>query len=150
MRRTGPRLQLDHYLPYLINRVGTALAMHFTQTTLERYGLSILMWRVLVVLSNDGGRRLVDLSEMTSIDLSTLSRMVARLVRLGLVSRKRSPVSEREIEVKLTAKGSKLVARIIPIGIDYQKKLVRNIPAKNRAIAERVLKQLYANLPGPK
>ena len=80
MRRLPPKLQLDNYLPYLINRVGSALAARFTDTTLKRYQLSIMMWRVLVVLSNNGARRLVDLSQLTSIDLSTLSRMVARLV----------------------------------------------------------------------
>ena len=147
MRGAKPRLQLENYLPYLVNRVGAALADHFTATTLARHQLSIMMWRVLVVLSNNGGRRLIDLSQMTSIDLSTLSRMVARLVRLGIVSRKRSKVSDREVEVKMTLKGQSLVARIIPSGIDYEKQLIKDISASDVAIAQRVLKQMYANLP---
>ena len=147
MRGAKPRLQLENYLPYLVNRVGAALADHFTATTLARHQLSIMMWRVLVVLSNNGGRRLIDLSQMTSIDLSTLSRMVARLVRLGIVSRKRSKVSDREVEVKMTLKGQSLVARIIPRGIDYEKQLIKDISASDVAIAQRVLKQMYANLP---
>ena len=147
MRGANPRLQLENYLPYLVNRVGAALADRFTATTLERHHLSIMMWRVLVVLSNNGGRRLIDLSQMTSIDLSTLSRMVARLVRLGIVSRKRSKVSDREVEVKLTLKGQSLVVRIIPIGIDYEKQLIKDISASDVAIAQRVLRQMYANLP---
>jgi MarR family transcriptional regulator, organic hydroperoxide resistance regulator len=147
MRGAKPRLQLENYLPYLVNRVGAALAARFTATTLERHQLSIMMWRVLVVLSNNGGRRLIDLSQMTSIDLSTLSRMVARLVRLGLVSRKRSKVSDREVVVMLTSKGQRLVARIIPIGVDYEKQLVKSISASDVAIAQRVLRKMYANLP---
>jgi hypothetical protein len=39
------------------------------------------------------------------------------------------------------------VARIIPIGIDYEKQLVKDISASDVAIAQRVLKQMYANLP---
>src|SRR4029079_4528399 len=147
MRSAKPRLQLENYLPYLVNRVGAALAARFTATTLEQHQLSIMMWRVLVVLSNNGGRRLIDLSQMTSIDLSTLSRMVARLVRLGIVSRKRSKVSDREVEVKMTLKGQSLVARIIPSGIDYEKQLIKDISASDVAIAQRVLRQMYANLP---
>ena len=150
MRGAKPRLQLENYLPYLVNRVGAALADRFTATTLERHQLSIMMWRVLVVLSNNGGRRLIDLSQMTSIDLSTLSRMVARLVRLGMVSRKRSKVSDREVEVKLTLKGQSLVARIIPIGIDYEKQLIKDISASDVAVAQRVLRKMYANLPKAK
>jgi len=147
MRGVKPKLRLENYLPYLVNRVGAALAARFTVTTLEQHQLSIMMWRVLVVLSNNGGRRLIDLSQMTSIDLSTLSRMVARLVRLGLVSRKRSRTSDREVEVKLTSKGRALVARIIPVGIEYEKQIVKNVPAADIAAVQRVLKQMFANLP---
>ena len=144
----GPKaiLQLESYLPYLVNRVGTALAAQFTDAALERHRLSIMMWRVLVVLSNNGGRRLVDISQMTSIDLSTLSRMVARLVRLGHVSRKRSKTSDREVEVKLTPQGKRLVARIIPMGLEYERQVVRNIPPADLSVAQRVLGQMYANL----
>jgi DNA-binding MarR family transcriptional regulator len=146
MCRATAKLQLDNYLPYLINRVGAGLAARFTATTLQQHHLSIMMWRVLVVLSNNGGVRLVDLSQMTSIDLSTLSRMVVRLVRLALVSRKRSRTSDREVLVTLTAKGRKLLAHIIPIGLDYEKQVVQGISRSDLAIAQRVLKHLYANL----
>ena len=84
MPASTPKLQLDKYLPYLVNRVGTAMADHFTATALERHQLSIMMWRVLVVLSNNGAGRLIDVSRLTSIDPSTLSRMVARLSRCPL------------------------------------------------------------------
>jgi MarR family transcriptional regulator, organic hydroperoxide resistance regulator len=147
MSRSIAKLQLDDYLPYLINRVGAALAASFTSTTLKRHQLSIMMCRVLVVLSNNGARRLVDLSQLTSIDLSTLSRMVARLVRLGLVSRKRSRTSDREVVVALTSKGERLLDRIIPIGIEYEKQVVQGIPHSELATAQRVLKHLYENLP---
>ena len=46
---------------------------------------SIDMWRVLAALSNNGEQRQVDLVGMTSIDASTMSRLVSRLVRNGLV-----------------------------------------------------------------
>ena len=48
------------------------------------------MWRVLAALSNSGEQRQVDLAAMTSIDASTMSRLVSRLVRMGLVTRGRS------------------------------------------------------------
>jgi MarR family transcriptional regulator, organic hydroperoxide resistance regulator len=146
MRGPKPKLQLDNYLPYLLNRVGAELAARFTAATLAPHQLSVMMWRVLVVLSNNGGHRLIDLSQMTSVDLSTLSRMVARLARLGLVSRKRSKTSNREIEVKLTPRGRRLVMSIIPIGVQYERQIVRNISAADVAVVQRVLKQMYANL----
>ena len=41
------------------------------------------MWRVLAALSNSGEQRQVDLVDMTSIDASTMSRLVTRLVRMA-------------------------------------------------------------------
>jgi hypothetical protein len=64
-------LDFSEYLPYLINRVGSALVIDFVQSTLAHATLSIAMWRVLAVLSNDGGQRQIDLAGKTSIDVST-------------------------------------------------------------------------------
>ena len=44
------------------------------------------MWRVLAVLSSDGGQRQIDVAAKTSIDVSTLSRVVTRLTEMGLVT----------------------------------------------------------------
>ena len=63
------------------------------------------MWRVMAVLASKGGQRQIDLADLTSIEVSTLSRLVTRLVRMGIVSRTRSASSTREVAVKLTAKG---------------------------------------------
>src|SRR5262245_33428426 len=146
MRGSTPKLQLDKYLPYLVNRVGTAIAVRFTATTLERHQLSVLLWRVLVVLSNNGAARLIDLSRLTSIDQSTLSRMVARLSRLGLVSRKRSVKSDREVLIALTSKGRTILTRLIPVGLKYEQELVRGIAPSDLAVTQRILKQMYDNI----
>ena len=70
------------------------------------------MWRVLVVLANKGGQRQIDLAGLTSIEVSTLSRIVTRLVRMGVVSRTRSPSSTREAMVRLTASPKATVSQI--------------------------------------
>ena len=71
-----PQLELADFFPYLINRVGFALVAGFTGDALDRHHLSIAMWRVLAALSNNGQQRQIDLADMTSIDVSTLSRLV--------------------------------------------------------------------------
>ena len=79
-----PVLDLGDYLPYLVNRVGARIAASFTRE-LEPYSLSLPMWRVLAVLAQAGEQRQIDLAELTSIDASTLSRLVKTVQRLGLV-----------------------------------------------------------------
>ncbi len=111
---TRPRLDFSEYLPYLINRVGWLLVIDFGQNTLARHHLSIAMWRVLAVLANDDGQRQIDVAASTSIDVSTLSRVVTRLVKMGLVTRTRSASNSREVVVRLTPKGAAVLARVIP------------------------------------
>jgi DNA-binding MarR family transcriptional regulator len=144
-----PHLHLDDYLPYLINRVGSALVLRFTAETLASHRLSIGMWRVLAVLSNNGAQRQVDLADMTSIESSTLSRLVTRIVRLGLVRRGRSRNNSREVLVQLTPKGRALVDRLIPVARELEHVAVAGIPEQELAVVRRVLRQMYANLEGP-
>ena len=103
--KSPSRLDLDDYLPYLVNRVGTIIAEQFGDEALAAHGLSIAMWRVMAVLAANGSQRQIDLADLTSIDASTLSRLVSRLVRIGLVTRTRSANSNREVAVELSAKG---------------------------------------------
>ncbi len=139
-------LELGNYLPYLLNRVGFALVDSFTAAGLKGTGLSIDMWRVLAALSNNGGQRQVDLSGMTSIDPSTMSRLVSRMVRMELVTRSRSQTSSREVVVALSSKGRALVRRLIPIAQELERKASAGLTAKELAEAKRLLTRMYANL----
>jgi MarR family transcriptional regulator, organic hydroperoxide resistance regulator len=138
-------LDLGNYLPYLVNRVGFALVESFTAEALKDNGLSIDMWRVLAALSNNSGQRQVDLAGMTSIDASTMSRLVSRLVRMGLVTRSRSQTSSREVVVALSGKGRALVQRLIPIAHALERKAGAGLSAKELAVVKRLLSRMYGN-----
>jgi DNA-binding MarR family transcriptional regulator len=143
-----PPFDFSEYLPYLINRVGSALVVDFEQGALVRRRLSIAMWRVLAVLSNDGGQRQIDLADKTSIDVSTLSRVVTRLVKMGLVTRTRSTTNSREVLVRLTGKGVSLLAGLIPKAIAAERTAIAGVSAKDLAVVRRCLRRMYQNLAG--
>jgi DNA-binding MarR family transcriptional regulator len=142
----APHLDLSDYFPYLINRVGSALVARFSQDALDDAHLSIATWRVLAVLSNNGGLRQIDLAGMTSIEVSTLSRLITRLARMGLVSRTRSSANNREVVVELAAKGRALLSRLIPIAETLQDIAVRGVSKQDLAVAKRVLERMHENL----
>jgi MarR family transcriptional regulator, organic hydroperoxide resistance regulator len=146
----GPRLNLSDYLPYLINRVGSALVARFTADALAARNLTIDMWRVLVALSNNGGQRQIDLAGLTSIDTSTLSRLVTRLVRRGLVTRIRSERSSREVLVRLTANGKALVGRLISIALRLEAVAMAGIAARDLNTTKRTLRRMYQKLTVPR
>jgi MarR family transcriptional regulator, organic hydroperoxide resistance regulator len=140
------RLDLSEHLPYLINRVGSALVARFSADALAGAHLSIASWRVLAVLSNNGGLRQTDLAEMTSIDASTLSRLITRLVRDGLVKRTRSKTDSREVAVELTRKAKTLMTKLIPIASGLQNAATQKLSKQDLATLKRVLRKMHDNL----
>jgi DNA-binding MarR family transcriptional regulator len=139
-------IALGDYLPYLVNRVGTIIAAQFSVEALETHGLSIAMWRVMVMLAGKTGLRQIDLADLTSIDVSTLSRLVTRMVRMGLVTRARAANSNREVTVKLSAKGNSLVARLIPIARQYEVTASAGLTPEEMTILKRALRRVYDNM----
>jgi DNA-binding MarR family transcriptional regulator len=140
------KLDLGDYLPYLVNRVGTIIADQFGEEALAPHGLSIAMWRVMAVLGSTGGQRQIDLADLTSTDASTLSRLVTRLVRIGLVTRTRSTSSNREVAVKLSAKGGALVAQLIPIGFEFESAAIAGLAPEELMTLKRCLRRMYGNM----
>src|ERR1700761_4295971 len=144
--KSPSRLELDDYLPYLINRVGTIVAEQFAGEVLTAHGLTIAMWRVLAALAAQGSLRQIDLAGFTSIETSTLSRLVSRLVRLGLVTRGRSVNSDREVAVKLSGKGDALVGRLIPLARQYEAAAIAGLSREELLVLKRCLRRAYANM----
>jgi DNA-binding MarR family transcriptional regulator len=139
-------VDLSEHLPYLINRVGSALVARFSADALAGAHLSIASWRVLAVLSNKGGLRQTDLAEMTSIDASTLSRLITRLVHDGLVRRTRSQEDSREVAVQLTRKAVTAMRKLVPTAVGLQKTATRNLSKRDLATLKRVLRKMHDNL----
>lgn len=141
-------LKLDDFLPYLVNRVGAALVARFTRDALAGEQLTIDMWRVLAALSDNGGQRQVDLAGLTSIEASTVSRLVTRLVHRGFVTRSRSHTNSREVIVQLSPKGAAVVRKLVPIALELERTALAGVSANELAAIKRLLRRIYANLAG--
>lgn len=140
-----PELDLSEYLPYLVNRVGAGFVSGY-ERDIAQHGLSIAMWRVLAGLSTADKLRQIDVAEITSIDVSTISRLITRLVTLDLVTRTRSDTNSREVSVELSPKGRALVNRLIPRARDLEAQALAGIPAADLAITRETLRRVYHNM----
>ena len=140
------KLDLGDYLPYLVNRVGTIIADQFGAEALAPHRLSIAMWRVMAALAANGSQRQIDIVDLTSIEASTLSRLVSRLVRVGLVLRTRSANSNREVAVELSARGAALVGRLIPIALEYEQAAIAGLSREETLLLKRCLRRVYGNM----
>jgi len=139
-------LDLAEFMPYLINRVGAALVERFAADALTGMQLTICTWRLLLAMSNHDGTRQVDLAALTSIEVSTVSRLVTRLVQRGLASRARSARSNREVLVSLTPKGKALVGSLVPVAAALEQAATRGVSKAELTAIKRVLRRMHRNL----
>jgi len=141
----GAALDLGNYVPYLLNRAGARIATAFT-AVVRAEGLTLPMWRVLAVLRDDGPSRIGHLSRRTSIEVSTLSRVVDGLEDRGLVRRRREEGDARSVRVDLTAAGTALTDRLIPVARQYEQTAVAGLTADEVELLKSLLRRLYDNM----
>ena len=136
---------LEQYLPYLLNRAGARIAAA-VNAEMRQIGASLPVWRVLAVLREKDGRRMGDLSETTSIEVSTLTRLVDNMEKDGLVVRRRDSGDARAISLHVTASGRRLTQRIVPIAERYEAVALKGFTAGEVAVLKKALRRLYDNM----
>jgi DNA-binding MarR family transcriptional regulator len=102
---------LEDHLGYWLRKLSNNISDGFAER-LEKHGVSVANWVVLRILFNHETLPLKDIVTQVGVDQGALSRMVERLMVRGLVVRKESPNSRREVAISLTEAGRKLVPKL--------------------------------------
>jgi MarR family transcriptional regulator, organic hydroperoxide resistance regulator len=137
--------RLTNSLPYMLNRVGVRMGDLFSRR-IAGYGVTLPMYRVMAALWEKADQRLGDLAAMTTIEISTLSRLIGEMKRRGLVTRSRLKDNARTVAINLTPKGRTLVEELIPIAMHFEDVAVRSFPSKNILDLKTVLSEIYESL----
>lgn len=74
--------------------------------------VTLPQFRVLVLLQQRGGGKVVALAEQLGVNPSTATRMVDRLIASGFVDRRPNPDNRRENRLRLTDAGLHIVAEV--------------------------------------
>lgn len=136
---------LTTYLPYLLNRAGFAAATAFADALAE-VSLTVPGWRVLAVLLHDDRQRVGALAELTSIEFSTLSRLIDTLQRRGLVARTPAKDDARAVHVSLTARGRAIARRLRPQAVALEQRMIAGMSDAEIGDLRRLLDKLYENI----
>jgi DNA-binding MarR family transcriptional regulator len=137
--------RLTNSLPYMLNRVGVQMGELFSRR-IKGFGVTLQMYRVMAALWEKEDQRLGDLAAMTSIEISTLSRLVGEMKRRGLVSRSRLKDNGRTVAINLAPKGRALVEELIPIAVHFEEVAVRNFPSRKTLDLKTMLEEIYESL----
>jgi DNA-binding MarR family transcriptional regulator len=139
--------ELDDYLPYLLNRAGARIAASFGEEV-RPLGASLQTWRVLAALRERDGRRMSDLAGTTSIEVSTLTRLVDGMETQGLVSRRRDGSDARVVTLHVTPAGRRMTRKILPIAERYEKVALDGFSEAEATTLKTALRRLFDNMDG--
>jgi DNA-binding MarR family transcriptional regulator len=139
---TQNKLQLSRFLPYrlsvLTNVVSTAIAGAYA----ERFGLSILEWRVVAVLADTPNLSAAEVAQHTAMDKVAVSRAVASLLRAKRIQRRIASSDRRRSVLRLSAAGERVYAQVVPFALSYEKALIEPLSSDERVTLDRVLRVL--------
>lgn len=123
MPETPTRFALDAFLPYRLNVLAGRLSREFATRYRARFGITIPEWRVVAHLSQAGAVSVREIHERVDMDKSKVSRAAARLEAAGYVEKRVNPLDRRLVELRLTRKGTDMMAELADVADAYQAEL---------------------------
>ena len=102
---------LDGYLPYLMARASYLISAQF-QRHLAARGIRTSVWRILATLAGTSGRTIGELADEMILQQPTVTKIVDRLEKDGLIERGSSANDRRQVIVQLTPRGVALISSL--------------------------------------
>ena len=137
--------RLTTSMPYLLNRLGVRMGALFSKR-IAPYGLTLPMYRVLASLEEQPDQKLGDLAAMTTMELSTMSRLIGAMVAMELVTRERLPSDERTVRINLTEKGADISARLMREAQHYEDVAISTLAPREVETLKADLIRIYQSL----
>jgi DNA-binding MarR family transcriptional regulator len=135
-------LVLEDFLPYrlsiLSNRVSRAIAARYA----EAFDLTIPEWRIIAVLGRRPGLTAKEIAEATEMDKVAVSRAVAKLVDSRRVAARADRHDARRQILSLTSLGENVHARIAPMALASEQRLLAALDAREREQLDRLIDRL--------
>jgi DNA-binding MarR family transcriptional regulator len=126
-KRVGTGAFVEDYLLYLLARVSHVLSSEFHHQ-LRRRSVGVPVWRVLASLSGGKGETVTGLAEVCLLQQPTMTKLLDRMVRDGLVTRTQDSRDRRVVRVSLTLKGADLAEELIAAARQHEATVLARFP----------------------
>lgn len=137
-----PERFVDNYLAYLLARTSQLVSQEFQQELEERQ-VPTMHWRVLVTL-HDGPMHLTDLAKIVLEKQPTMSKIIDRMEKLGLVQRQPGVADRRSTLVSITAEGRQVVKPLMRLARKHEREVLAPLGEDNARVLLEVLRKLIA------
>jgi len=138
---TAP-LKLEEFLPYRLNVLANLVSQALSRIYVERYGLGVPEWRVLVTLGQFGVMTGKAIGAHSHMHKTKVSRAVAQLEKRKLVARRTNRADLREAFLSLTAAGRAIYEDLAPSALEFADRLLEVVEPADRAAFDRALQRL--------
>src|SRR3954469_10964133 len=138
----GPKLHLEKFLPYRLSVLSNTVSSAIAAAYFMNFGLSIPEWRVMAILAATPGLSAAEVTARTAMDKVAVSRAVAALLAAGRLRRTTVPADRRRTHLALTSTGEGVYSRVVPMALEYERRLVAPLSPRDRATLDRILREL--------
>ncbi|WP_321796566.1 MarR family transcriptional regulator [Caballeronia sp. J97] len=139
-------IQLETSLGYYLAKARNVLVMR-TDQALKPLDLTSPQIGVILLLASGRARTPLELSREMSYDSGSMTRMLDRLEKKGFVSRARSEVDRRIVELSLTERGRDAAARLPAIGAAVLNEQLRGFSRAELDSLVSMLARIVGNTP---
>ena len=137
-----PALDLDRFIPYLVNVLASRLSRELAKVYEARFGISIPEWRVVAHLSQHEDVSIREIHDRVDMDKAKVSRAAARLEAVGLVEKAVNEDDRRLVALRLTQKGRRLFGEIEPLALAYEREALAALTPEESAAFQSTLGKL--------
>lgn len=138
---------VENYLAFLLAQASHRISAEFHRQV-AAIGLTVTEWRVLSSLSDGEGETVGRLAFLTMTKQPTLSKLLQRLERDGLVQRKREEDDRRQTRVVLTPRGQELASELCARALAHQKEVLAPLNSSQSEALLDALQVLLRTDPG--
>lgn len=131
MTRESGSGRLDRSPIHLLHRAGQCAGDVF-QGEIGDASLTPRQYAVLLTVAQNEGLSQTDLVIKTGVDRSTLADIVRRMLKKGLLQRRRTKEDARAYAVRLTDEGRRVLKTCEPLAKRVDDRILEALPAKNR------------------
>jgi DNA-binding MarR family transcriptional regulator len=124
-------VRLERSPIHLLHRAGQCASDVF-QGEVGEGDLTPRQYAVLVAVSQNEGLSQTNLVEKTGVDRSTLADIVRRMLKKGLLQRRRTKDDARAYAVKLTDEGWRILKAADPLAKRVDEKILAALPGQQR------------------
>lgn len=138
--------ELDRFLPYRLSVLSNRVSQTIAGAYARRFGLGVTEWRVIAVLGRYPGLSANGVAARTAMDKVAVSRTVARLLERGLIQRDTHDDDRRRSVLELSSDGYRIYDEVVPVALEYERRLLAPLDADERAQLDRLLRKLNDGL----